>query len=404
MAPHTSEPINIDGNIYKQVWEDVPWSEDFEEIRGDDAPEEDRPTARTRTRMKIRWDDDYLYIAAEMTSNGWPIVAEFKDRNSPIFQKDSDFEVFVDTDGSNLNYKELELNAFNTVWNLMMDRPYSSGGQEYSGRVAKEGDARHWDVKEQKTHTRLPIGKLNQVSSEARWTAEIALKHKETLQRTRGRHPAVGRWWRINFSRVERKGRFNWVWSPMVYWDPKAQRNQGVVNMHAPDAWGWIRFVEEDAPMVGRGPRTGWTEPAWPLREAASQLFYAEQFALSKEGGGTLLDMHELLHKGLVNATLFQSLDLDVSFFGSGSSQWTAQIRGQSSGLKPVPCIATVQWDHGISLECGSIFSMLGPFTSLILATLLLGVVGALGSYFIFRKPGSLPYSTGFGKPNAATD
>jgi len=46
--------------------------------------------------------------------------------------------------------------------------------------------------------------------------------------------------WRINFSRVEwlkKDGpEENWVWNPT-----------GAVNMHMPDQWGYLRFV--DAPI-----------------------------------------------------------------------------------------------------------------------------------------------------------
>ena len=78
------------------------------------------------------------------------VEAHFTERNSPIFQKDSDFEVFVDPLGSCHGYKEYEVNALNTVWNLMLDRPYGDGGVEHSGRIAKPGDALYYDVKHQK--------------------------------------------------------------------------------------------------------------------------------------------------------------------------------------------------------------------------------------------------------------
>ena len=44
------------------------------------------------------------------------------------------------------------------VWNLMLDRPYSDGGSEHSGRVAKPGEARHWDVSKQKTAVKVTKG------------------------------------------------------------------------------------------------------------------------------------------------------------------------------------------------------------------------------------------------------
>eukprot|EP00566_Odontella_aurita_P027222 CAMPEP_0113567240 /NCGR_PEP_ID=MMETSP0015_2-20120614/23161_1 /TAXON_ID=2838 /ORGANISM="Odontella" /LENGTH=164 /DNA_ID=CAMNT_0000469603 /DNA_START=50 /DNA_END=541 /DNA_ORIENTATION=- /assembly_acc=CAM_ASM_000160 len=122
VAAHTPNPITINGDIDKPEWNSVPWSLPFDDIRGpDDAPPSERPTTRQRTRMKMMWDEDFLYVCALIESD-FTVTAEFTDRNSPIFQKDSDFEVFLDPAGTCARYKELELNAINTVWNLMIDK------------------------------------------------------------------------------------------------------------------------------------------------------------------------------------------------------------------------------------------------------------------------------------------
>jgi hypothetical protein len=71
--------------------------------------------------MKMRWDDTYLYIAAHLASD-LPVLAKFTKQNEPIFTEDSDFEVFVDPAATTHAYKELEINALNTVWNLMLNR------------------------------------------------------------------------------------------------------------------------------------------------------------------------------------------------------------------------------------------------------------------------------------------
>ena len=121
VAPKITFPLidHLNGDLNKEVWSSVPWSDDFDDIRGEaDAPSEDRPSSNCRTRFKALLDDDYLYIGA-MLGSDFETQAHFTQRNSPIFQKDSDFEVFVDPFGSCQNYKELELNAINTVWNLI---------------------------------------------------------------------------------------------------------------------------------------------------------------------------------------------------------------------------------------------------------------------------------------------
>lgn len=77
------------------------------------------------TRMKMRWDDEFLYVGAELQET--QLWANLTVNNSIIYY-DNDFEVFVDPDGSNNFYKELEINARNLNWNLLLVRPYLNGG------------------------------------------------------------------------------------------------------------------------------------------------------------------------------------------------------------------------------------------------------------------------------------
>ena len=90
-----SGALVIDGNLEKREWQSAPWSDVFDEIRGkDDAPDGSRPPVSCSTRVKMLWDDEYLYVGAILHyGEGMPIVATFTERNSPIFQQDSDFEV-----------------------------------------------------------------------------------------------------------------------------------------------------------------------------------------------------------------------------------------------------------------------------------------------------------------------
>ena len=70
--------------------------------------------------MKMLWDDEALYIAAEIEEpHVWATITE---HDAVIFQ-DPDFEVFLDPDGDNHNYAELELNAKNTTWDLLLTKP-----------------------------------------------------------------------------------------------------------------------------------------------------------------------------------------------------------------------------------------------------------------------------------------
>ena len=104
--------------------------------------------------------DEYLYVGAVVQSS-FEVVATFTERNSPIFQRDSDFEVFVDAASSCHAYKELEVSPADVVWNLLLTRPYADGGAEHSARVAALGAPDYYEVSAQRTATRLLDGRLN---------------------------------------------------------------------------------------------------------------------------------------------------------------------------------------------------------------------------------------------------
>lgn len=112
--------VIIDGNVYEDVWKETPWSDFFVDITGDTLL-----LPYYQTRMKMLWDESYLYVAAEMEdSNIWSYLENHDD----IIYRDNDFEVFLDPDGDGLNYYEIEINALGTVLDLFMKKPYNRGG------------------------------------------------------------------------------------------------------------------------------------------------------------------------------------------------------------------------------------------------------------------------------------
>lgn len=313
VAPFISKPLNIDGNIYKDEWNHIPYSNDFDDIRGiNDAPSRDRPSLACRTRFKMMYDNQYLYIAA-MIESDMEVVAKFKERNSPIYHSDSDFEVFIDPESSCQNYKELEMNAINTVWNLMLDKPYMDGGHEHSARVAEKGEDDYYEVKSQQTATVLLEGNLNDDTKGSRvvWGVEIALAHVDTVrfQKQHKVPPQRGNLWRINFSRVEKQGDINWTWQPQRIWDGNTGSYMGKVNMHLPDAWGYVRFgppVSKNSTTLmttanaatssschlmsttmGQVPRECLSKEGddfWPLRLAVMNVYYSQRHYFETHG------------------------------------------------------------------------------------------------------------------------
>ncbi len=180
------------------------------------------------------WDDQYLYIAAELQEPH--VWATLTAHDSVIFH-DNDFEVFIDPNGDTLNYYEFEINALNTSWDLLLDKPYRFGGKADNS----------WNIPGLKTAVAINGTLNNPADIDKGWTVEIAFPWKAFAERAgTATPPNAGNTWRINFSRVEWKhevigGQYrvmpntkedNWVWSP-----------QGTINMHIPEHWGYVRFA-----------------------------------------------------------------------------------------------------------------------------------------------------------------
>ncbi|MFC4101577.1 carbohydrate-binding family 9-like protein [Paenibacillus xanthanilyticus] len=255
------EALTLDGRLDKPFWAAAEWTDDFVDIEG-----ELRPLPAKRTRVKMLWDDDCFYVGAELTED--QIWATLQERDSVIFH-DNDFEIFIDPDGDTHQYYEFEINALNTVWDLLLVKPYRDGGPAVNG----------WDIGGLRTAVHID-GALNEPSADNRmWSVEVAMPWsalRECAAQTRP--PAAGEFWRVNFSRVQwqadvRGGQYqkvieprtgkpypedNWVWSPM-----------GLVNMHYPELWGYVVFADDDGPETFELPADETIK--WELR----QLYYA---------------------------------------------------------------------------------------------------------------------------------
>jgi hypothetical protein len=212
-----TSPVRIDGRLDDPAWAQAAWTTDFVDIEG-----AARPKPRFRTRVKMLWDDRYLYIAAELEEPD--VKATLTEHDSVIFH-DNDFEVFIKPLPETPGYYEFEVNALNTGWDLYLDKPYKLGGKADNS----------WDISGLKTAVAVE-GTLNESTDTDRgWTLEIAYPFSAFETRQHVPRPHDGTMWRINFSRVEWKigqaKEDNWVWTP-----------QGIVDMHVPATWGYLDF------------------------------------------------------------------------------------------------------------------------------------------------------------------
>lgn len=303
-------PLSLTGRLDSQPWTDAPWTEPFVDILGESAP---RP--RHLTRAKMLWDAKYLYIGAELAEpHVWATITQ---RDAVIFY-DNDFEVFIDPDGDNHQYYEIEINALNTVWDLLLIKPYRDGGPAVNC----------WDISGLKTAVHVN-GTLNDpTDTDTGWSVEMALPWTslhECAHRTTP--PADGDRWHINFSRVQWEtsvvaGKYvktagkpedNWVWSP-----------QGVVDMHRPEQWGQVVF-STSPPRHSSPPQQ---DVAQPIRDYLMRLYYLEKryFQIHKLYSSTL-HQAELSHVAVLGITEVVIETTSTGFLASATYRHDNAVR-----------------------------------------------------------------------------
>lgn len=263
VAPKAAGPVVIDGDLSDSAWQAAPWTADFVDIEG-----EKKPKPRHRTRAKLLWDNEALYIAVEMDEPH--VWATLTNHDAVIFH-DPDFEVFLDPDSDSHLYAELELNALNTTWDLLLSSPYKDSGHAING----------WEAIGLKTAVKVH-GTLNDPRDTDRgWTVEIRWPWIGLKELTAKKMPPkVGDLWRLNFSRVEwdvevtngttkkvaGRPEHNWVWAPT-----------GVIDIHRPERWGYLQF----------GPSAGAAfvpDPLWEARDLLHRGYYSQRVFRAKHG------------------------------------------------------------------------------------------------------------------------
>jgi Carbohydrate family 9 binding domain-like len=256
-------PIQLDGRLDDDAWKAAPWTDAFVDIQG-----EIRPRPRFQTRAKMLWDDTYFYVAALLEEpHVWGTLTK---HDSVIFQ-DNDFEIFIDPDGDNQEYYEIEINALNTEWDLFLKKAYRDGGPAIN----------EWEVPGLKTAVHV-AGTLNDLKdNDQSWSVEFAIPWKVLAEFAhRPTPPGDGDQWRINFSRVEwhheivdgqyhkvpKAPEDNWVWSP-----------QGAIDMHRPERWGYVQFSTAPPGQAVYRPA-----PAGPIRDRLMQIYHAQRTYFDK--------------------------------------------------------------------------------------------------------------------------
>ena len=293
----TSKPIKIDGIADEKDWKQSIFTSNFIDIEGVKTPKQ-------QTNVKMLWDKNYLYIYAKMHEEH--VWGDIKKRDEVIFYN-NDFEVFISPSNDTHNYGEIEVNALNTVWDLVLNKPYNVGGKPKN----------KWNLNNLKTAVFIKGTLNNSQDIDKYWSVEMAipLNAFAELKNRPKKNPISGEQWRVNFSRVQwehdiidgvysRKKEnnkflpeYNWVWS-----------NQGAINMHLPENWGYIHFTDNNvsSPITFKHQTDVLTEQVtYALYRA---IAFKELKYLKKEITGTYIQFEPIkIGNEVINASFLKT-------------------------------------------------------------------------------------------------
>ena len=254
-ACRTSGPIQLDGKLAEASWAEAKASSAFVDLVSG------KPTLHD-TRVKILWDDQYLYVGYEIEEPN--VQAKFLKRDAPIWQ-DNDVELFIAFDHT---YYELEINAHGTLYEglFVWQNDYAKFGFENLPTVNLDdpnikhqpfngvGYTKHprgkrwaflaWDFPGLRSKVHIN-GTLNRDSDTDRgWTVELALPWSgmkvPAHADSRAIPPQEGDLWRMDFSR------FNQYREPSPARDSGgwALSHHGIWDSHIPEVFAKVIFSE----------------------------------------------------------------------------------------------------------------------------------------------------------------
>ena len=212
-VPHSNETITIDGILDEKSWSNALVLDNFKMFL---SHENSNPPL---TKVKLFQSKTGLYIAAQIFTE--KISAFEKERDGQVY-KDNCFELFLDPDSDGLNYYELEINAFATIWDLILK-------SSTNGPLNHPSNMLEWDLPQRNVAVHIE-GSLNDNSdTDQYWLAEVFIPWHLF---TNGK-PKKNEIWKANFMRIDY---VNGEPSISVWKKTKGK------NIHRPAEWGVIVF------------------------------------------------------------------------------------------------------------------------------------------------------------------
>ena len=225
------ELITVDGQLNEASWANAKWTKYWGDPLGRTFKTKRRASKIPRTRAKLIWQSDALYIAIE--SFDTHIWAHLTERDSNTWEEEV-VEVFLDPDGDKRDYLELQVTPANVVFDAL-----------FAYRRSDLKKARSWHYEGWQTQVSIE-GTLNQKGDrDTSYLVEMKLPLKNipgAPAQLSTQSPA----WRINMFR------FDWNEAPQGRQIAAALSPPYVGDFHALDAFAKLKFMESPEPLQSK--------------------------------------------------------------------------------------------------------------------------------------------------------
>ena len=176
-------PIVIDGAQLDEAWRTAALSPEF--ITGEQSGE---PVGKSTA--KVTWDDQYLYVFVSVVDTD--ITTPYKNHDDPLWKADC-IEIFIDADGNQRGYVELQVSPRNTKFDSWFATTRAQPGDEsWSSNMVTQVKLR---------------GTAEPGDTDSGWDVEIGIPWAAVKGRDEkmavALPPRVGDRWRFNINRVD---------------------------------------------------------------------------------------------------------------------------------------------------------------------------------------------------------
>ncbi|MFM9874550.1 MAG: carbohydrate-binding family 9-like protein [Fimbriimonadaceae bacterium] len=291
ICPRTQTKPSLTGFASDPAWQAAPWIESWTEIRGTE-------TCPTSIKAKLMWDDEYLYLAAQMEE---PHLWAFETEHDGDLWYDNVFELFLDPDGDGHNYFEWEINPLGVTLDLRMDKPYICGGTRDDSLEIPGLEL-----------ALLTDGAVNDPSTQATgWEFAAAIPWSTLTQIGHpGTAPQPGDIHRFNLMKMfwpveVRDGAYHKVESePEKYW---CLAPTHVFDIHRPWLWAYLQFAQS-------ANETPYSDPDWETKLALCQTLGLT--SRTRAQGPTPPEEIKLQPTQTLHQNSVQSSTIELSFEG----------------------------------------------------------------------------------------